>query len=299
MMRLAGIASVLYFLLVFSCSTSESVEVKDGDSGATLFTLLKARETGVDFINQLTEDWQHNIFTYDYFYNGGGVAIGDINNDGLPDLFFTGNQVSNKLYLNKGDLKFENITESAGISGEGGWSTGIAVADVNTDGFLDIYVCRSFSDDDDKMRENLLYINNGDLTFSERGAEFGVNDSRYSITAVFLDYDLDGDLDLYVGNFPRDMLPDPRDRIRNWKNPILKNSNKLYVNNKGKFTDQTEAAGLLTRRRDHPVAFEDGLAGGLNLARSSRGRRGYNERCRDAANEQGMLHGLSSPRVPY
>ena len=140
----------------------------------SLFSLLPAEETGVSFQNQLTSTPENNILEYLYFYNGGGVAAGDINGDGLVDLYFTGNQVSNKLYLNKGNFKFEDITESAGIGGDGGWSTGVTMTDVNGDGLLDIYVSQ-VGELPGIEGKNKLYLNLGKGKFREAAAEFGID----------------------------------------------------------------------------------------------------------------------------
>ena len=163
----------------------------------TLFKLLKSDETNINFINKLTYDENFNIFTYRNFYNGGGVALGDINNDGLIDIFFTANMLPNKLYLNKGNFQFEDITEKAGIGKKSKWSTGVSMVDVNGDGWLDIYVCYS-GDIKGDNKQNELYINNGNGTFTERAEEYGIADRGYSTHAAFFDYDHDGDLDLFL-----------------------------------------------------------------------------------------------------
>ncbi len=170
-----------------------------GKKQDSLFTMLDSKDSGITFNNKLTETEDQNIFDYLYFYNGGGVAIGDINNDGLPDIFFTGNQVKNKLYLNKGNLKFEDISQKAGIEGESTWNTGVIMGDVNGDGLLDIYVCAVVGINGFNGH-NELYINNGDNTFTESSAKYGLNFDSYSSSAAFFDYDMDGDLDLYLLN---------------------------------------------------------------------------------------------------
>lgn len=164
-----------------------------------LFELLDSTATGINFVNQLRYDEKFNVYTYRNFYNGGGVSIGDINNDGLVDIYLTANMSPNKLYLNKGDFQFEDITEQAGVGGKMGWSTGVTMADVNGDGWLDIYVCNSGDIEGDK-KENELFINNGDGTFSEQGAKYHLNDPGYGTHASFFDYDKDGDLDVYLLN---------------------------------------------------------------------------------------------------
>jgi hypothetical protein len=210
-----------------------------------LFKNLSSEKTGIDFNNKIDVYKVKTILEYINSYNGGGVAIGDINNDGLSDIYFTGNSMSNKLYLNKGNMEFEDITKSAGVSAKGRWGTGVTMADVNGDGFLDIYVCLSYIDDASK-RENLLYINNGDQTFTESAKSYGINDNRYSIEAVFFDYDKDNDLDLYVGNHGLNRLGD-NDRFYNkWKNPSVEFSDGLFRNNgDGTFTDVSVEAGVL------------------------------------------------------
>ncbi len=164
-----------------------------------LFSLLPPSTTGVDFSNRLTETEEFNMIEYLYFNNGAGVAAGDINNDGLVDLYFTSNQESNRLYLNKGNLRFDDITRGAGVAGTGDWSTGVSMADVNGDGWLDIYVCQVGNYKGLKGR-NQLFINQGDLTFKEKAAQYCLDFEGFSTQAAFFDYDLDGDLDMYLLN---------------------------------------------------------------------------------------------------
>lgn len=164
-----------------------------------LFESLSPQKTGVTFKNTLTESPKANVLTYEYFYNGGGVATGDINNDGLEDIYFTGNMKANALYINQGNFKFKEIAASAGVDCKTGWKTGVSMADVNGDGLLDIYVCFSGKGNPENRR-NKLFINNGNLTFSEKAADFGLNDPGHSTHASFFDYDKDGDLDMYLLN---------------------------------------------------------------------------------------------------
>jgi len=175
---------------------------------ARLFSLLPSSETNITFRNTLVETAELNIITYEYFYNGGGVATGDFNNDGLIDIYLTGNIAPNKLYINKGNFKFQDITKAAGVEGKKGWKTGVSVADVNGDGWLDIYVCYS-GDLEPKQRRNQLFINKGmsrsgggrgDVTFTDKAEEMGIADEGYTTQAAFFDYDRDGDLDLFVLN---------------------------------------------------------------------------------------------------
>jgi len=209
----------------------------------TLFQLLSPGHTGIDFANNLTYDESFNIFTYRNFYTGGGVAVGDINNDGLPDLFFTGNQVENKLYLNKGNFRFEDITARAGIHKIGKWSTGVCMADVNGDGRLDIYVCNSGMVKGDS-RHNELYINNGNGTFTESAEAYGLADGGYSTHAAFFDYDHDGDMDLFllrnaskpIGSF------NLQHNERNIRDSL--GGDKLYRNDNGHFVDVSKESGI-------------------------------------------------------
>ncbi|WP_439152974.1 FG-GAP repeat domain-containing protein [Winogradskyella sp.] len=173
-------------------------------SESELFEYLDPSTTNIDFQNQITETESFNFLLYEYLYNGGGVAIGDINNDGLDDIYFSGNTVANKLYLNEGNFKFKDITESAKVNGGAGFKTGVTMADVNNDGLLDIYVCKSAISNDD-LRRNLLYINQGDLTFKESAKSFGLDDAGYSVQAYFFDSDGDNDLDVYVLNHSSNM----------------------------------------------------------------------------------------------
>jgi hypothetical protein len=164
----------------------------------SVFTLLSPNRTGIHFQNTITENDSVNLIMNEYVYNGGGVAAGDVNNDGLADLYFSGNQVPGRLYLNKGNLRFEDITEKAGVTPRG-WATGVNLVDINADGYLDLYVCVS-GVHASGQRANQLYLNNKDLTFTESAEAYGLADTGYATQAAFLDYDRDGDLDLYLLN---------------------------------------------------------------------------------------------------
>src|SRR5688500_14622824 len=166
---------------------------------APLFESLPPSKTGITFKNVLKETPKANVLTYEYFFNGGGTAVGDINNDGLDDIYFTSNMGSNKLYLNQGNLKFNDITKSAGVACTEGWKTGVTMADVHGDGWLDIYVCFSGEGDPNKRR-NKLFINNKNLTFDDKAKEMGLDDPGHATHASFLDFDRDGDLDMYQLN---------------------------------------------------------------------------------------------------
>lgn len=207
-----------------------------------LFRLMPSEVTGITFSNNIEETEELNYFTYSYLYMGGGTAIGDFNNDGLEDIFFTGNQVSNKLYINKGDLQFNDITENAGVTGDGRWYTGVSLVDINTDGWLDIYLSVAGLDG---PRENELYINNGDLTFTEAADAYGIADDSYSYQGTFFDYDNDGDLDLLVINYSPTKFKAPPQYYKNKMDNIDDfDSDHLYENINGKFIDKTQDSGL-------------------------------------------------------
>jgi hypothetical protein len=223
-------------ILSLACTKNKPAE-------AVLFETLPTTVTGIDFVNRITDDKEFNIFNYRNFYNGGGVAIGDINNDGLSDVFVTSNLEKNRLYLNKGNFRFEDITDKAGVGGKQAWSTGVTLADINGDGFIDIYVCNSGNIKGDG-RENELFINNGNLTFTEKAADFGLNDRGFSTHAAFFDYDRDGDLDVYLLN--NSFTPIGRlgyQNLRNQRDNL--GGDKLFRNDNGKwFTDVSGYAGI-------------------------------------------------------
>lgn len=228
-------------LLLISCKT---------ESNDTLFELEK--NTGIGFSNDLTESRDFNVFQYRNFYNGAGVAIGDINNDGLADVFFTGNQVANRLYLNEGNLQFKDISEKAGFGEKKQWSTGVSMVDINMDGWLDIYVCNAGHMFDSTLRRNQLFINNHDLTFTEKATEYGLDDDGYTTHASFFDYDMDGDLDCFiVNNSPipvntlnyanmRD-IPVAQAKVADF---LKGGGDHLYRNEGGHFKEVTYEAGI-------------------------------------------------------
>jgi len=224
---------LLSLLFLSSCHRSDSV-----------FEALSPRSTGIDFNNYLEESDDLNVLNYTYFYNGGGVAIGDLDNDGRPDIVFTGNMVRNKIFINKGGMSFEDITTASGIADRQGWCTGVTLVDINADGWLDIYICRS-ADVTPERRTNLLFINNKDHTFSEQAATYGLADPGYSSQAAFFDYDKDGDLDCVVINhslkkYTTGVSDNPQ--LRQEENPYF--GSRLYRNDNGRFSDVSKQAGI-------------------------------------------------------
>ena len=230
----------IFILALMSCNQEPAYKGPEDP----LFIRRQPSETGLNFINKVQDSKDFNVFKYRNFYNGGGVAIGDINNDGLPDIYFTANQALNRLYLNKGNWKFEDITEKSGTGGTQNWSTGVTMADVNGDGWLDIYVCNS-GGIATKSRNNELFINQKNGTFKEQAAAYGLQDAEgLSTHAAFFDYDGDGDLDCYVLNnsyrpiesfgYNRN-LRDIRDK---------KGGDKLFRNDGSKFVDVSQTAGI-------------------------------------------------------
>ena len=231
-----GQLPILVWIVFFSIRCSFE------DSTPPLFEKLSPRKTGITFQNSLEEEPLFNSVNYLYFNDGGGVAVGDINNDGLADIFFTANMRSNRLYLNRGGFQFDDITENAGVGGgTEGWSTGATMADVNGDGFLDIYVCQS--NYLDKKGSNQLFINNGDLTFSEKAKRYGLDFIGLSRQAAFFDYDLDGDLDTYLLNHSVHSKGTYGDTSLR-KIEDYEAGDKLFKNTEGQFVDVTTAAGV-------------------------------------------------------
>jgi hypothetical protein len=252
-MKVCNLWWLLAFTLVLGCRNRGS-EASNEPGANLIFHLLESEKTGIGFVNTVEDSANFNILTYRNFYNGGGVAIGDINNDSLPDLYFTANQKQNKLYLNKGNFVFEDITERAGVGGVMAWSTGVTMADVNGDGLLDIYVCNS-GDVDGSHKKNELFINNGNLTFSEKAREYNLDNEGYSTHAAFFDYDLDGDLDCYILN---NSFRDPGKielykQVREIPSP---GGHKLMRNDGSTFTDVTQQAGIYSS----DIAFGLGVA---------------------------------------
>lgn len=239
---------ILILVFLYSCNQENSTQI---DNSLELFTLLSKEQTQINFENKIRNSKEYNIFKYRNFYNGGGVGIGDINNDGLPDIYFTANLGANKLYLNKGNFQFQDISVSAGVEGTNTWSTGVVMVDINNDGLLDIYVCNAGNVNGDNLK-NELFINNGDLTFTEQAQEYNLDENGLTTHASFFDYDRDGDLDVYLLNnsfIPVSSLNynNKRDlRDKDWDVPnILKGGgDKLLRNDNGKFVDVSESANI-------------------------------------------------------
>lgn len=231
------------FILSFALIILSGCEIGNKQPNKPLQNQLFQKVNGsIDFINLLKEDQELNPFIYDNIYSGSGVAIGDVNNDGLPDLYFGGNQIGDELYLNQGNLSFKKITKEAGIENRGGWTSGVAMVDINDDGFLDIYVCKTLYDDSPELRTNELYINNGDGTFVESAQAYGLADPWRSQQAIFFDYDKDGDLDVFLVNQP----PNPgilsELKGNDWRIPML--SWRLMRNDEGFFNDVSDQANV-------------------------------------------------------
>ena len=249
MMKFICIRKIALFLsigVLFSCNKSVS-----SLSTEKLFTSIPTEITGVTFENKVLESEKLHYYKYLYIYIGGGVAAADFNNDGLEDLFFTSNIYHNKLFLNKGNFEFEDITINAGIKKRVGFDVGVSIVDINNDGFLDIYINRAGWFKGEEKLANMLYINNGDLTFTEQAEKYGIADKSRSISSTFFDYDKDGDLDLYIANAPSgyslsSKIIDLEEIQKSIKTATFKGSDKLYRNEgNGTFKDVSVSAGIL------------------------------------------------------
>lgn len=246
---------VFILLATFGCKSD------DRDS---IFKLLSEKDTGIDFVNTIQETEQDNVLNYEYFYNGGGVAAGDFNNDGLIDLYFTANQGPDKLYLNKGKLAFEDITEQSGITWNGEWKTGVTVVDINADGWLDIYVSVSGNVNNPALRKNKLYINTGSpspnngeglgVRFEEKAADYNLDLNTFTTQTTFFDYDRDGDLDAYVLNHNiKDFTRFDVQAVHAMRDTLA--GDRLLRNDNGKFTDVSAEAGI----KGNPIGFGLGI----------------------------------------
>ncbi|NOT38389.1 MAG: VCBS repeat-containing protein [Saprospiraceae bacterium] len=236
---------ILGFIFIVSCKKSD-----DSSSGGQLFTLIPSSESNIQFNNIITETPKEHIYTFNYIYNGAGVAIADFDNDGLQDIYFTGNQVKDKLYKNKGDLKFDDVSSTSGIEQYGGWHNAVITIDINNDGLLDLYICRGGYYNIPEENSNLMLVNQGNMKFVDEAAKYGIADIGYSTTATFIDYDKDGDMDLYVDNRPErwgiqeDSIMAVKERLeKGIEDPLV--TDHFYKNNgNGTFTNITRKAGF-------------------------------------------------------
>ena len=239
-------APLLLLLGIVACSEAKHDKSAPASRAGQLFTLLPSSYTGVTFANRLAETRESNVFTYRNFYNGGGVAVGDLTGDSLPEIVLTSNEDGPRLYLNLGNFHFRDVTNEAGVSETGRWTTGVTLADVNGDGRLDIYVCHAGLKPG-AARANTLYINqgmqNGVPVFREMAAAYGIADTGYSTQAAFFDYDGDGDLDLFlIRNSPRPVSSIAVRNQRAIRDPL--GGHRLYRNDGGRFVDVSEQAGI-------------------------------------------------------
>ena len=232
--------NILIWLIVTSCRSNNNEAV-----APVHFKKISSKQSGITFINAVDENYDKNYFDkFAYVYNGAGVAVGDINNDGLQDIYFTGNEVQNKLYLNDGGMKFKDITTSAGVDGGKGWDNGVTMVDINNDGLLDIYVCKGGFEDTDDERRNLLYVNQGNNTFKDEAKRYGLDDDGYSQHAAFFDMDNDNDLDLFLTSRPDSFYLGLSRMVSGKREPKDKCRAKLYRNDDGKFAEIGKKAGI-------------------------------------------------------
>lgn len=247
--------SISYYIAIFLLCVACTTETEEKNT--TRFSLVDNNTTNIHFKNEVKENLYFNFINYAYIYNGGGIAVGDINNDGLEDIYFSSNQNTNALYLNKGNFTFENITKKAKVADENGWTTGVSMIDINNDGWLDIYVCKSGSLKNHELRKNKLYINQQDNTFKESAAVYGIDHFGFSVQSYFFDYDADGDLDLYLVNhrydFQNNATIDPRLQLR--KEPFQ--SDQLFRNDGQHFTNVTRTAGIENKAWGLSVSIGD------------------------------------------
>ncbi len=251
---------LLTFIVLISCTNNSSENERNGvftDGATTLFTKIDASAAGLAFRNDIEETMSLNFLNYPYIYAGAGVAVGDIDNDGFEDIYLSSNMGTNKLYRNKGDFTFEDITAGSGTEDDNGFTTGVTMLDINNDGWMDIYVCKAGSLDDDSGRRNKLFVNNKNGTFQEMAASLGLDDPGYSTQAYPFDYDKDGDLDLYVLNYRYDFRNNTliSAEIQNRMEEVT--SDQLYRNDGAKFTKVTGEAGLYNKAWGLSVAIGD------------------------------------------
>jgi len=238
---------IYIFLIVFLFIRCDNQFTKKTSDAETLFTLVSSEQTQINFANIVKQDTVFNCVRYMYALNGGGVAIGDINNDGLQDIYFSSNQESNKLYLNKGNFEFEDITQSANVADEIGWTTGVSMIDINNDGWIDIYVCKSASLESKEWRKNKLYINQKDGTFKEDARAFGLDNDGFSIQSYFFDYDKDGDLDMYLVNHRVDFQNTLRLEANENQKKHPETSDHLFRNDGNNFVDVSVEAKIINK----------------------------------------------------
>ncbi len=242
------ILNLMVLLVFFSCKEEQNAKIIKNEIKKELgFTKLDASETGIKFKNEVIENLEFNFLNYAYISNGGGVSTGDINNDGLIDIYFTSNQNENKLYLNKGDFKFEDITTNANVIDDKGWSTGATMIDINNDGWLDIYVCKSASLKDNELRKNKLYINQKDNTFKEEAKKWGLDYQGFSIQSYFFDMDKDGDLDMYLVNHRTDFKNNTKISTIIQNDIKYEFSDQLFRNDGNKFINISKQANILNK----------------------------------------------------
>lgn len=232
----------LIVILLSRCSNTEKKPISK-----TLFERVDSKHTNVQFSNTVKEDLYFNFLNYSYIYNGGGVASGDVNNDGLEDLYFTANQHSNKLYLNKGNFKFEDITDKANVEDKEGWTTGVTMIDINNDGWLDIYVCKSGALNNHEKRKNKLFINQKNNSFKESAAQYGLDFYGFSIQSYFFDMDNDGDLDMYLVNHRADFRNNTSLDLVKDKQIEDYASDQLFKNENGKYINVTNSSGIANK----------------------------------------------------
>jgi len=232
----------IFSIFLIACNDKDSNNVSVIDP---VFKKVSSAQSGITFNNLVEENYEKNFFDkFAYVYNGGGVGIGDFNNDGLQDMYFTGNDVLNKLYINEGGFKFKDVTATADVDGGKGWDNGVTVVDINNDGWQDIYVCKGGYGETETERTNLLYVNQHDLTFKEQAKEFGLDEKGYSIHAAFFDMDNDNDLDVYVTNRPDSFFLGLSKMVSGKRNPPDFARDKLYRNDNSKFTEIGKQAGI-------------------------------------------------------